>query len=198
LVTSVVYPDLQAANQSPAGLPLRQPKRPVMAAVNNGPAAQRALHMGTSGLDLIVLLMLAATVVRLPRRWRGMKSRRARRPGALVLGSLLVMVIGLMVLPLGTGFLVRSDDFSRSVGSDDSSRFSAATEVATTNLTPKLMAVQSNPPLPAPGDPNWNQYQTELAQPKNDVGVMPNRPNEPANASTIQPDHRHAGPRHHV
>ncbi|MBI3949950.1 MAG: hypothetical protein HY314_05795 [Acidobacteria bacterium] len=50
-------------------------------------------------------------------------------------------------------------------------------------MPPLRAAVQSNP-LPLPGDPTWNQYQTELAQPKNDLGVMPNRPNETANAST--------------
>jgi len=178
LVTSVVYPDLQAANQNRPTRLLLEPETPIIAAVNNDPTNQRWLLMGNSGLHLIVLLMLAVAMTRLPQRGR----RAGRRVGwrrRLIFGSLLLF-ISLSMLPIGLGLLTVSGSEARVV---DVVPLARSVEPSPLKAL-RPVAAQSGLPLPVPGDPTWDQYQTELAQPKNDVGIMPHRPTEVANAST--------------
>jgi RHS repeat-associated protein len=175
LITSVVYPDLQATNQGWPNLPLPE-REPTLIAANTNPTTQRWLLMGHAGTDLLVLLMLAAVLTRFPWRWRC--SRRGWRQRFRF--AALLLLLSLSLLPLGVAMLANSRMAGMVV---DVAPLARGWELPL-GMSPRPLVVQSGLPLPVPGDPTWNQYQTQLARPKNDVGVMPNRPQEITNAAT--------------
>jgi hypothetical protein len=132
--------------------------------------------MGHAGMELMLLLVMAAAFTQ-SRRRRVKKHHLWRR--RFVLAGFLLL-IGCAALPFGVSIIADNSIVNTVELMPPLQPF---TPPAFTPPAP--VVVQSNPPLPVPGDPTWNQYQTELAQPKNDAGVTPHRPHEAANGSTI-------------
>jgi hypothetical protein len=153
LVTSVSYPDLQAANQGLPGVPLAAPE-PAIIAANTDPQTQRWLVLGNGGLELLLLFVLAVTLARRPGRTRWLARHHSGWRRRFVFASG-VVVFTLSLLPLGAAMLADSSPIT-TIDFRPLSR----TLISSPPTPAPPVLVQSGTPVPVPGDPTWNQYQT--------------------------------------